>query len=123
MKIERFEDIIAWQKAVDFAVDVYRIFDCVKDFTIKDQMKRAAISVSNNIAEGFNRKGDKEFARFLYISLGSASEVKSMLYLSVKLGFLKEDAAFPLIERISEISRILYGLIKAVYNGLPEKKK
>jgi four helix bundle protein len=84
LRIQKFEDIIAWQKAQDIAVEIYSVFKNNKDFGFRDQIYRAAVSISNNIAEGFDRSSDAEFVRFLYISLGSCSEVKSMLYLSVK---------------------------------------
>ncbi len=64
MRIERFEDIIAWKKAKDLSVEIYRLFEQHKDFGFKDQIQRASVSVMNNIAEGFERKGNKEFAYF-----------------------------------------------------------
>ncbi len=85
MKIQKFEEIIAWQKAQELAVRIYRKFSELEDKTFKSQICRAAISISNNIAEGFDRKSDKEFSYFLYIGLGSNSEVKSMVYLANKL--------------------------------------
>lgn len=93
MKIQKFEDIIAWQKAQDMAVDVYASFKELKDRSFKDQICRAAVSISNNIAEGFDRQSKKEFVRFLYISLGSTSETKSMLYLAKRLGYLDNPNA------------------------------
>ena len=71
MRIERFEDIRAWQKAKDLSVAIYRLFEQSKDFSFKDQIQRASVSVMNNIAEGFKRKGNKEFSYFLYIPKGS----------------------------------------------------
>jgi four helix bundle protein len=68
MKIERFEDIIAWQKAKELSVQVYGMFENSKDFGFKDQIQRASVSVMNNIAEGFERRGNKEFRHFLYNS-------------------------------------------------------
>lgn len=114
MKIQKFEDIIAWQKAQHLAVAVYRTYADLKDFGFKDQIQRAAVSISNNIAEGFDRYGDKEFIRFLYISLASCSEVKSMLYLSEKLQLTSEEQTLILINQTNEISKIIRGLIKAV---------
>jgi four helix bundle protein len=64
MRIERFEDIKAWQKAKDLSVTIYGLFEKSKDFGFKDQIQRASVSVMNNIAEGFERKGNKEFAYF-----------------------------------------------------------
>ena len=64
MRIERFEDVIAWQKAKGLAVLIYMLFESSKDFGFKDQIQRAAVSIMNNIAEGFERKSNKEFAYF-----------------------------------------------------------
>ena len=98
MIIKRFEDIIAWQKAQDIAVDVYSIFGSIKDFGFRDQICRASVSISNNIAEGFNRSSDKDFSRFLYISLGSCSELMSMLYLAHKLKYIDEQQKTTLLD-------------------------
>lgn len=114
MAIEKFEDIIAWQKAQDMAVEIYTLFKHTRDYSFKDQICRAAVSISNNIAEGFNRSSDADFSRFLYISLGSCSEVKSMLYLASRLGYITDEEKLYLIEKANETSRILRGLIKSL---------
>ncbi len=85
MAIKRFEDVIGWQKSQDYAVNIYGVFSVSKDFGFKDQICRAVISISNNIAEGFDRSSNADFSRFLYFALASCSEVKSMLYLAEKL--------------------------------------
>ena len=79
MAIQKFEDIIGWQKAQDFAIEIYSVFKDLKDFGFRDQICRAVVSISNNVAEGFDRCSEADFARFAYIALGSCSEVKSML--------------------------------------------
>jgi four helix bundle protein len=114
MKIKSFEEIVAWQKAQNLAVEIYSSFKEVKDFGFKDQIFRAVVSISNNIAEGFDRSSDADFVRFLYISLGSCSEVKSMLYLAVKLNYISEENKTKLIASASEVSRIINGLIKSL---------
>ncbi len=81
--IEKFEDIIAWQKARDNDKMVYELThnsSFSKDFSLIDQMRRSSGSIMDNIAEGFERGGNKEFIQFLYISKGSASELRSQLY-------------------------------------------
>ncbi|MEE9373488.1 MAG: four helix bundle protein [Saprospiraceae bacterium] len=115
MKIQRFEDIIAWQKAQDIAVLIYKSFERSRDFGFKGQIQRASVSISNNIAEGFDRMSDKEFVRFLYIAQASCSEVKSMLYLANKLNYLDKESAYNLIEKAEEIGRIIGGLIKSLH--------
>ena len=117
MIIQKFEDVIAWQKSQELAVKIYRAFKDLKDFGFKDQICRAAVSISNNIAEGFDRSSKADFVRFLYISLSSCSEVKSMLYLAEKLHHLPESEAERLRVESAEISRIITGLIKSLKNN------
>ena len=117
MKFSRFEDIIAWQKAQNFAVDIYAHFENLKDWNFKHQICDAVISISNNIAEGFDRSSDAEFRRFLFYALGSCSEVKSMLYLAPRLKYLKEEISVLLRDQSSEISKIINGLIKSFGNS------
>ena len=112
MKFHRFEEIIAWQKAQDFAVDIYSFFGNLKDWNFKNQICDAAVSISNNIAEGFDRCSDAEFRKFLFYSLGSCSEVKSMLYLAERLKYVDDDKSVFLREQSSEISKIINGLIR-----------
>jgi four helix bundle protein len=114
MKITKFEEIIAWQKSQDLAVDIYSLFSNLKDFGFKDQIQRASVSISNNIAEGFDRMSDKEFVRFLYIALASNSEVKSMLYLAAKLLYVEKEISTKFISNSEEISKIIRGLIKSI---------
>lgn len=97
MAVLKFEDLLVWQKSQDLAVIIYTAFKDNKDFSFRDQIKRAAVSISNNIAEGFDRNSNADFSRFLYFSLASNSEVRSMLYLSIRLGFLEKKEADILI--------------------------
>ena len=83
MTVEKFEDLIMWKKAVILAKDVYCAFENSRDFGFNDQIQRAAVSVSNNIAEGFERKSGRQFHYFLEIAKGSCGEVRSMLYLAL----------------------------------------
>lgn len=112
MKIHRFEEIIAWKKAQDLAVNIYQAFGASKDFGFRDQICRASVSVSNNIAEGFERSSDADFSRFLYFSIGSCSEIKSMLYLAERLNYITTSEKDVLIEQCNETSKIIRGLLK-----------
>lgn len=114
MKFERFEDIIAWQKALDMTVEVYRLFEDTKDYGFKDQIQRASVSVMNNIAEGFERKSNNEFKHFLFIAKGSCGEVRSMLILAKKLNKISVCQGDNLYNLSEEISKILSGLIKTL---------
>lgn len=114
MNFTRFEDILAWQKAGTLTVEIYQIFKEHKDYGFKDQICRASVSIMNNIAEGFERQGNKEFSRFLYIAKGSCAEVRSMLYLGKKLEYINQKQFLHLKSTSTEISKILSGLIKAL---------
>ena len=114
MKIERFEDIIAWQKAKVLTVMIYELFEECKDYGFKDQIQRASVSIMNNIAEGFERKSNNEFKHFLFIAKGSCGEVRSMLYLSKELEKIKETSFNELFALAEEISKVLSGLIKTL---------
>ena len=114
MKIEKFEDIIAWQKSGELSLAIYERFRDNNDFAFKNQIQRAAVSIMNNIAEGFERKGNKEFKHFLFIAKGSCGEVRSMLYLSLKLKYLPEKDFRKFYSLSIEISKILSGFIKTL---------
>lgn len=91
MKIVRFEDIIAWQKGQELALLLYKELKLCRDFSFRDQILRAVVSISNNIAEGFDRGTDKELRQFLHIAKGSAAEVRSMLYLGKRLEYISSE--------------------------------
>ncbi len=121
MKFERFEDIIAWQKSEELAIDVYKMFQFSKDFGFKDQIQRASVSVMNNIAEaclparqGFERRTNNEFIYFLFIAKGSCGEVRSMLHLANKLNKINSMEYNRLKNKAEEISKIFSGLIKSL---------
>lgn len=117
MRITTFEDIIAWQKAQDLAIDVYGKFGQSKDLGFRDQICRAAVSISNNIAEGFERQSDKQLSSFLFIALGSSAEVRSMLHLAARLRTIDEEEKSRLLKQSSEVSRLLFGFIKSLGNN------
>ncbi|WP_317898793.1 four helix bundle protein [Aurantibacillus circumpalustris] len=111
---KKFEEIVAWQKARLLTKEIYLLSNkgkFEKDFSLKDQVRRSAVSVMANIAEGFDRRGDKEFARFLNISKGSLSETKSHLYVALDVDYINEDTLNVLAEKIDEIGKLISGLI------------
>lgn len=114
MKIERFEDILSWQKSKTLAVGIYSLFRNEKDFSFKNQLERASVSVMNNIAEGFERQTNKEFRQFLFIAKGSCGEVRSMLILAKELNKIDEVSFRKLSDLALEISRLISGLIKTL---------
>lgn len=114
MKINRFEDIQSWQKSGQLTVDIYKNFDKCVDYSFKNQICRASVSIMNNIAEGFERNTNKEFRNFLFISKGSCAEVRSMLYLAVKLKYINQEQFNNSYRKTIEISKMLSGLIKTL---------
>lgn len=114
MNIQRFEDIIAWQKAKELTILIYREFKSQRDYAFQDQIQRASVSIMNNIAEGFERKGDKEFKNFLFIAKGSCGEVRSMILLASDLQYIQKDKRDILLALAEEISRIISGFIKSL---------
>jgi len=114
-KIHRFEDIEAWQLARELTVEVYRLTlkeDFNRDYGMKDQIRRASVSIMNNIAEGFERGSNKDFAKFLFISRGSAGEVLSLLYVAKDLGYISEQEFETNRTLCCRIGGALWGLIQ-----------
>ena len=115
MKIERFEDVEAWKKARELVNSVYSVTSkgpFAKDYSLKDQVRRASISVMSNIAEGYARQTDKEFIQFLSIAKGSASEVQSQLYVALDLKYISAATFKQLYELSEETIKLLSGFIK-----------
>lgn len=114
MRIDKFEDIIAWQKGKKLTVSIYIGFKNCKDFSFKNQIERASVSIMNNIAEGFERKTNKELKNFLFIAKGSAGEVRSMLDLGLELKYVVEKDFKTMYALTIEISKLLSGFIKSL---------
>lgn len=109
----KFEDILAWQKARISTRLIYQETgkgDFSKDYDLRSQIRRAGISIMANIAEGFGRHSDKEFANFINIAHGSATEVQSHLYVALDLGYIAQQSFDTLYDLMSEICRMLYAL-------------
>ena len=114
-KFDSFQDIDAWKKARLFNKNIYQTTEdgkFAKDFNLTRQIRRASISVSSNIAEGFERQAEKEFIQFLYIAKGSAGEIRSQLYLALDLEYISEGDFKRLKKDIVEVSKMIGGLIK-----------
>lgn len=114
MSIEKFEDIIVWQKSKEITIDTYKIFRNLKDFNFKSQIERASVSIMNNIAEGFERKTNNEYKYFLYIAKGSAGEFRSMIYLAKELGYISQNQFDLLYDKILVISKMLAKFIQSL---------
>ncbi|UWY29415.1 four helix bundle protein [Flavobacterium sp. TR2] len=114
-KFKSFEEINSWQKSRIFNKKIYLITEnsnFKKDFDFVRQIRRASLSISSNIAEGFERNTDKEFIYFLYVTKASAGEVRSQLYLAFDLEYIIKEEFEMLLESITEISKLLSGFIK-----------
>src|ERR1043166_3515809 len=104
-KIKKFEDIESWRKARKLTKDIYSVTSqgkFLRDFSLKDQIRRAAVSILSNIAEGLERGGDKEFLQFLAIAKGSSGEVRSQLYVALNLEYISSTQFDALAEAATE---------------------
>jgi four helix bundle protein len=118
--IQQFEDLVLLQKSKDFTIKIYRLTEqekFAKDYGLKDQIRRASVSIPSNIAEGFDRKGNKEFIQFLHISLGSLAEVKTQLIIAFELDYVNSEDAEKLKQEIVDIQKLLKGLITYLKNS------
>lgn len=116
-RVERFEDLIAWQKARQLVAAICRatsVGGFAKDFGLRDQIQRAAVSVVSNIAEGFERGSRSEFHQFLVVSKASAAEVRSQLYVALDVGYLDQPNFDTLMNQACEVSKIIGGLRSSV---------
>lgn len=116
-RIERFEDFIAWQKARKLTADIYRVTSegrFARDFGLKDQIRRAAVSSMSNLAEGFERGRPAEFHQFLSIAKASCAELRAQLYVALDVGYISLLTFDRLMAQATEVGQILGGLRQAV---------
>jgi len=113
--IQKFEEIEAWQKGRELTRRIYQLTSkggFAHDFTLKDQIKRAAISITSNIAEGFERGGNREFIQFLSTAKGSASELKSQLYVALDAGYVDQKEFDSLYRQAHSVVLLVSGFIE-----------
>jgi len=114
-KVKKFEEIQSWKKARTLTNEVYRSTlagNFAKDFGLRDQMRRAAVSILSNIAEGFERGGDKEFIQFLSVAKGSAGELRAQLYVALDQSYISQERFDFLARETMEISQLISGFIR-----------
>ena len=119
--IKRFEEIKAWQQARELASMVYSLTcrgGIARDFGLRDQLQRAAVSVASNIAEGFARSGNKEFSKFLWIAKGSAAEVQSQAYTARDVGYFSQEQFLQVYDKAETCSVLIFRFIKSLRNSL-----
>ncbi|MGC4003962.1 MAG: four helix bundle protein [Pirellulales bacterium] len=108
-----FEELDVWKRSCQLAVMIYKSLRDSHEYGLRDQMQRAAVSIPSNIAEGYERT-DKEFVRFLSISRGSSSELRTQCYIAAKIGALSPEEMNSFVNESKEISKMLTGLAHAV---------
>lgn len=111
--MQRFTDLKVWQRSHELVLELYRLsasFPADERFGLVSQMRRAAVSVPSNIAEGTKRQSNPDFARFINIAEGSLAEVEYLLMLSRDLGYVASETATPLLTQVDEIARMLHSL-------------
>ena len=123
MSRTKYRDLLVWQKAMDLVEDVYQAttsFPKEEMFGLTSQLRKAAVSVPSNIAEGHGRQSDRDFQRFLRIAQGSLREVETQLLLSRRLNYVDQPASSTLLESTEELGRLLNGLLKAIQRDLSQ---
>ncbi len=116
MSYRSFEELEVWKLGCRLAVRIYEVLKDCKDYGLKDQMTRAAVSISSNIAEGAERDSKLEFIRFLHIAKGSAAELRTQIYIARQIDIINNDVQRELAEEVKKISAMLHALIKSVKN-------
>ncbi|MEI9475770.1 MAG: four helix bundle protein [Deltaproteobacteria bacterium] len=110
-----YENLEAWKQATDLAIRIYEVteaFPKKEIFGITSQLRRAAISISSNIAEGSGRKSKRDFKQFIHMASGSLNEVESLLFVSLRLNLLTKESYAELKERIDKVGRLIGGLLR-----------
>ncbi len=115
--VEKFEDLIAWQRARELTKEIYKAFKPINDHGFKDQIQRAAVSVISNISEGFESGTREEFVNYLYIAKASAGEVRAQLYVANDIGYLNIETFKYLNNLVQECSRLIQSFAYKVKGG------
>ncbi len=121
MSKTNFKDLNVWQDAKQVAVDLYKLTNegyFNKDYGLREQMRRAAVSIVSNIAEGNDRETDKEFVRYLYIAKGSCAELIAQLNIAHDIGYINEETMIDLEKRLTKISNMIGALIRTLYASI-----
>ncbi len=109
--IKSFEDLEIWKESMQIVFPIYSLLKECKDFGFRDQIQRSAVSIPSNIAEGFERQTNKEFIQFLYIAKGSCGELRTQIYLAIKLNYIEKQEGKNLIEQTKKLSSKISKLI------------
>lgn len=109
-----FEDLDVWKRSAGLSADIYKILSDLKDYGFKDQITRSGLSIPSNIAEGIERRSDKEKVNFLSYAKGSCGELRTQIYIGMKIGYLSKDKGDKWITETKEISAMLMGLMNSI---------
>src|SRR5437868_13950703 len=123
MAYQSFEDLEVWQRGCRLSVSIFQTFEGFKNFTLKDQIGRALLSIPCNIAEGSERGSTKDFAHFLNFSKGSCGELRTQLYIARKLDLLSKTQFDSFVQETKEISKMLEGLRRSMLAKTRAKQK
>ena len=125
-RIDKFEDLIAWQKARELTREIYQISQqgaFAKDYGLSGQIQRASVSIMSNIAEGFERGGRGEFHQFLSVAKSSCAEVRSLLYVALDIKYIHKTQFIKIMDKAEEVGRIVGGLRASVDKQRKAKEK
>jgi four helix bundle protein len=125
-EIRNYRDLIVWQKAVDLVADAYRLsdrFPKTEEFALRIQVRRAAVSVAANIAEGHGRTGIGEFLHYLSIAHGSLAELETLLSVAVRLGYLKSVEVESITSQSGEVGRLIRALMRRLRDRTEDQKR
>jgi four helix bundle protein len=117
MGVRQYQDLVVWQKALDLVLRVYEISECFPQkelFGLTNQLRRAAVSIPSNIAEGQGRLTTKDFMRYLSIARGSLQEVETQVLIASRLKYIAESASAELLEKTAETGRLMTGLLRSL---------
>lgn len=109
----RFEDLEVWQRSSRLCVEIYKGLATCKDFGFKDQITRSSLSIPSNIAEGFERRSDKDANKFFYYAKGSSGELRTQIYIGIKIGYIPKDTGMNWKDEAEQLSKMLAALIKS----------
>jgi len=111
---QNFEELQVWQRGSRLAVDTYQSIEHFTDFSFRDQLRRCSISIPSNIAEGAERNYKQDYIKFLRYSKGSTGELRTQLYIAMKLGLINPEKGNELVAESKELSKMLQGLINSI---------
>jgi four helix bundle protein len=122
--MQTHKNLKVWQRSISFVTEIYRVicdFPREEMYCMVGQLRRAAISIPSNIAEGSARRNTREYIQFLYVSLGSAAEIETQITISINLGYLMQEKSRGIQAELEEIIRMLAGLIKSLSDKITDK--